>query len=683
MSGKIDDPVDASSAVLIKQADPGRVKMLKSLRKYQSNHREQQKERRRKRAAQPPYPEQASALQDWWESTGRNQYPSVAEFSECVGVWPALMWSYLGGRVRPASDHRAKLYELTGLSCFAPEPHQADWIRTLELQARTHIDGLPAEFGTKKKYWEVTQRILRSLASAGVTTSNEITPANLLQHPPGYKRPQARRAAMSFMAGSLLKLGMWTATQNDDFKKALKQLYPHRIQQTGTAPTQRLQPGAMDALVVALVVRGGLGVQQVRKLHIAQIEPHGIRLGPSRLLRFGESLHQIPKPTLDAYLSEAKPRMFLFYSFRPPDYNKPISRVPITRILRDGKLTSGAGIPVEVAHFQQDFQFIPNPRRLRAHLRNFHDLSGSRTRRMMNKLCAEAKVFVLPEPYILAVVCASRLLKHAAKRQQGGRLFAYTWHGLCGRYDVTILWPVGLFQTLSDGRHKPGIARQLLRFAQERWDDGRRGLTDKRGLKTFQRLWQYWQKQNNPKGRQRNLLTQGVDKDLLGQFEITRVEIRDGSTGATWAGPLLNRTKKHLLLPLIDQLEGGPTNPRCPICGHPDRDAIDADLRSGQYTFAAVARRYGLAYGPNQSQLLWHAGRVTHNDLPGHLGSAAPALAVRCPIDLLDHAAKHNAPALAERLLKLVSADAQTVGLIEVPMFRKMRKGDLTTNFCD
>jgi hypothetical protein len=581
------------------------------------------------------------------------------------------MWSYVGGRVRPSGDRRAKLYELTGLSCFASEPGPPEWVKWLELQARAYIDGLPAKFYTKKKYREFTRRILIGLASAGVASSTEITPATLLQHPPAYKLHQTRRAAMVFMAGLLLELGIWTQAQNEDLKMAVKIFYPHHNRKTARPPKQTSQPSSMDALVVLLVVKAGLGVQQVRELRVTQIEPDGIRLGPSRLLRFGESSHQIPKSTLDSYLSESNPQSFLFYSFRPPDYSRPISRVPIARILREAKLTMGAGIPVETVHLKEDFQFIPSPRRLRAHLRYFHDLSARATWIFMKKYYAQATAFVLPKPYILAVLCASRLLDEAANLYRGGKTYSYTWHSLAG-YDVKVSWPASLFQELRDQKIRPGIARQLLRFGQDRWRDSG-GLTGRRKLQALSRLMDHWRKLKDPMSRRvgrRKLLTDEVNQLLLNRLELTRIEIRDTSDSATWAGPLLRRTEKGPLLPLLDQLEGGPTNPRCPICGHPDRDAIDAEIRAGQSTFAAIARKYGLAYGPENHQLLWHAGRITLNGLPGHLGSAPASPTVRFPINFLAETSKANAPQMAERLLLSLGTEEQTMRLAVRPRLR-------------
>jgi hypothetical protein len=655
--------------LLKKQADPSHEKMLQSLRRYQSSHREQLKARKRERSAQPAYPEQAKALQGWWDSKGRSQYGSVAKFAREGGVWPGLMWSYIGGRVRPDGERRAKLYEITGLNCFAPDV-PPEWVKDFESRARDYIDSLSAAFATKKRYKEFTRRIIADLVLAGITAPIEITAAELLKHSPGYKPDQTKRVALGFFGSLLVVMGAWARSQEDEFKSTLKQLYPHRVRRTVEKLETPTQPSAMNAFVVSLVINGGLGVQQIRNLRVTQIESHGLRVGPNQLLRFGDGWHQIPKSVVDQYWLRAIPQDFLFYSYRPPDYHRPASRASITRAMRNAQV-GRAGSPVETAHFEEDARRLENPRRLRAHLRYFHNLTGRKTWLLMKKFYSHAaKTFVLPEPYILAVMCVSRLLRSAAEPQQGGRVFAYTWHGLLGgRYNVTVSWPLSLFRKLDDGRSKPGIARSLLKLGQGRWNDGRRGLTDKRGLRTFKRLWQ---KQKGPMSRKLypwKSLVAGVDKTLLGQLEATQVEIHDG--GKIWNGHVLNRTKGRILLPLIDELEGGRTNPRCPVCGHPDRDAIDAEIRSGQSTFAVIAKKYGLAYGPAQHQLLWHAGRITHNDLPSHLGSAPPARVVRCWVGSTAKGSAPNAPNLAALLLRLLNADRRTLELIEGPTPRK------------
>lgn len=617
-------------------------------------------------------------MHEWWGSKGRSQYRSIAEFARVVGVRSHQMWDYLGGRFRPDGERRARLYETTELPCFAPDI-QPEWVKELESRATAYIDSLPAAFATKKRHREFTRRILVNLASAGITAPTEITGAVLLKHPPSYKPDQTKRIALGVFAHLLVELGIWTGSQEDEFKTMLRYRYPHNVRQAGQKSKTLNQLGPMGASIASLVVNGGLGAQQVRKLRITKIEPGGIRVGKNQLLRFGGGWHQIPKSVIDAYLQDAKPQDYLFYSYRPRDYHRPVSRKPIMDALK-GAHAGRAGSPVEMAHFDEDARHIENPRRLRAHFRHFHDLSGRRTWLLMKKFYDDPETFVLPEPYILAVVCVSRLLRDAASRQRG-HSFAYTWHGMCGgRYDVTVSWPVSLFQKLRDGRNKPGVARLLLKFGEERWEDGRHGLTDRRAMQTSQRLIEYWRKAKHPMSRKvhaPNLLTEGVDRDTLNQLEVTQVEILS-KDGAKWSGSLLNRTKKGILLPLLDQLEGGPTNSRCPICGHPERDAIDAEIRSmrsGQDTFAEIARKYGLAYGPNEGQLLWHAGRIIHNNLPSHMGSASPAVVVRCTMDLLSQIARANAQILAERLLRLVNADRQTLALVERPQLRKSRSG--------
>lgn len=558
-------------------------------------------------------------MNEWWASTGHLRYRNKSEFGRNVGVGHAAVVSWFNGRRSPQGTHRDRLYKATGLECFNPEAGWPSWALELRAKASLYIESLPLGPLSKKRQPVWFDRILSFLVRARITSPQAITPdtliEKLIESRSFYKHPTQRRSALRFFGRLLVAQGFWSPEQTQDLEEILIRLYPARA---GRKYPRQVQ---VVPLVNQLLFRCGLSHEQIQNLRVNQIEDAGIRLRSGPLIGFGEGWHQVSQPALAAWRAERRPQDYLFYQLRLGDYSRPVSRKWIASV--SGVATEGKVRARRRRHFREDFRHSANLRRLHLHLRYYHGLSLAHCSWLLKKFAKEARKFPVPEPYLLAVLCVSRLLQATPTRAEGGKRCSFTWPALMGRYEVQVDWPTSFAQDLGDNRQtSEKTARRLFRLGLDYW---REQLKIQRAMPVANR-----------------------DRELFGRLTLTHVAVRDLETGVSWTAPLaqFRHRGRYLAMPLFEQLEGGPTNGQCKVCRHLERESIDAELRAAlnvrrhEKGLKAIARKHGLPY----NTLLRHTGRRTRrtayqwkgrirhrvDPVPGHMPLAPPAPIVHC-----------------------------------------------------
>jgi hypothetical protein len=543
------------------------------------------------------------------------------------------------------------------------------WARELVGRLHRFIESYTESPNTRKQLREFGFRIMQRLVvEACVLKPSEISPQKLIDHRPKASAKQLHWV-LGFFGRFLVAEGIWGQRQPQQFEELLTQFCPSDTPQRKTKGTAQVVP-----MVGELIVNCGLSPQEVRVLRVSQIESEGIRLDQKRFIPFGEGLHRISKHAVQSYRAGATPREYVFYQRHPRDYFKPIGLKSLAPRGFTAKLHLGTQ---RIRHFEEEFGRATNLRALHLHYRWFHKLSEDQRRDLFKTLLDRATSFVVPVPYILAMLCASRLLQGVPQTTRQGKTCSYTWPRLFGRYAVEVTWPVRFAQKLVHKQTSEKAARQLFRLTSESWA---------------------------AQAKLRPVMeASDMEGELLRNLVLTRVLVRDLRTGDSWDGVLVRSThrKRYLSLPVLERLQGGAIKSRCPVCCHPEREAIDAEVRQADKTegrvkgYGAIARKYGL---PERSLLL-HAGRLTRRvwyqsrgelrdrtELqPGHIGVAPPAPTVRCPRKFVQHAGKLIGPALVLYPLLLLESTRSNGKQLQVsPAWVKERLGeDIPANLFD
>lgn len=183
---------------------------------------------------------------------------------------------------------------------------------------------------------------------------------------------------------------------------------------------------ALTQILQELTMNCGLHSKEIRSLRVGQIEQDGIRLGADRVIPFGTGPHMITGKVLESWLAEAQPQDLISYQRRPHDYSKPMGSDNLLAAVRqrhpNGDLNS-----VRKSHFDEDFRREKNLRKVRLHLTQFHCLKRARASGILRKLVQQSQYFVVPEPFLLAVLGASRLLPCQSQVLEGGRQCTAKW----------------------------------------------------------------------------------------------------------------------------------------------------------------------------------------------------------------------------------------------------------------
>lgn len=586
----------------------------------------------------------ARQFQDWWESHGKKQFKSKRKFATALGKKnPLGIYAYFAGRAYPRSPGtREALYRVTGLECFNSGTTSArhlhiclrrlstPWAKNLLIKAYEYFDSVSESNRTRNVLYVSAYRILTHAVQDRITSPNEITPEKLIRFPLRYKDKHIERWVLASFTRFLVAQGLWRTEQSQKLNGLLGDVYTSKKQQQQwtPGPTWRNRSTKLVKLVKELALKGGLTDREIRNLRVSQIETNGIRLGPRRLLLFGEGRHSISRQLFDSWLNEAEPKDFLFYQRAPRNYYKPIGRRGLDHAIRDlglnftiEKRTKGTQLPLRQQHFREDFQQAKNLREFRLHMRDFHAFTATGSRKLIKQLLRQMQVFPLPVPYFLAVICATRLLPREPNRRQGGRVWWCTWPSLLGHYDVRVTWPSNFSRFVKTNWQKVAVA--LYGLAWEFW---------------FAR----WQAQENERFRDRFLNNftrlRKNEKRLLAALEKTQVRVRDTITDSTWTGALFENRyrKKFFRLPLQEDLEGRPTHPKCKACLHADRDGIDKKIIN-KTPLKRIERKYGVPY----NTLREHAGKIKRpyrgEVARSHMSLARTAPTLRFPINFIEH----------------------------------------------
>jgi hypothetical protein len=361
-----------------------------------------------------------------------------------------------------------------------------------------------------------------------------------------------------------------------------------------------------------LTINCGLRGKEIRSLRVGQIEEDGIRLGADRVVPFGMGPHMVTRRALDSWLVEAQPQDLMFYQRRPRDYSRPMGSDNLLEAVRrfnpDWDLDS-----VRQAHFREDLRRESNLRKLRLHLQQFHHLKRARAGRLLGALAAQSRCFAVPEPYLLVVLAASRVLSCQPQVLEGGEQSQARWQSLLNRYDVTVRWSAGFARRLAEISFQ--VANFMCQIARHFWQGRLRITKDVQAVR--------------------------ASEEILRGLEHTHVEVCDDTQSTSWRGTLFESRwrKKYFRIPLIEEMEGGIVNGRCPVCRHSKRLEIDNELREilGKESrikgFSRVARKYGV---PVKS-LLVHAGTKRTGEpfrdlrMVCHVGTGVVAKVLLCP----------------------------------------------------
>jgi hypothetical protein len=500
------------------------------------------------------------------------------------------------------------------------------WVRDLLIEMHRFIDRIYPNTHERRRFYGYESEFIKGIERVGVTQLAGIEPRRLFRVEFEKNDERRQRWALGFFGRFLETKGYWSVEEKKRFDDLLKEMYDAQkpsAREKRRPGVYRLSPGLAKTLQ-DLTINCGLHSKEIRSLRVGQIEQDGIRLGADRVIPFGTGPHMITRRVLESWLAEAQPQDLIFYQRRPRDYSKPMGSDNLLDAVRQinphWDLNS-----VRQAHFREDFRREKNLRKVRLHLTQFHCLERARASGILRKLVQQSQYFIVPEPFLLAVLGASRLLPCQPQVLEGGRQCTAKWKSLLGRYDVTITWPTSFARQLQTISLR--VATQLIQMACDFWK-GRCRINRDVPLSTLR------------------------DKSMLSSLALTRVEVRDNVLNAVWGGTLFEPRcrNRYFSIPLIESMEGGIVNGRCPVCRHRDRQMIDKELVESLSRnthirgFSLVARKYGIPY----RSIFVHAGTkktgTPYYDMrmQSHLGTEAISQTVRCPIAFLKKAHSLN-----------------------------------------
>jgi hypothetical protein len=503
-----------------------------------------------------------------------------------------------------------------------------------------------ASSGRMRREWRYRiRRILVHAENAGLTDERQITPAWLASIPPQSTNARINREGRTLFGRIFVKLAIWSSERYVLLGENLAVNDATRAdKQTATRESSPNPPKGLCELVFKLAQRCGLATGEIQALRVSNIHPFGLdvvaatprvrrrngklpkrqhtKLG--RRIPFGDGADEIAKDLIEAHVIAEHPADFLFFSRSPRDKRKPISRQTLEAAVKslEGKCTIRS---LRERHFGEDFSRFSDLRALRFHWRNVHGLSNVHVHQLIcgiperNKgFVAESMSFPVPEPYLVAAICSSGVLPNTVTIRRGAtERSSATWTGLRGRYSVTVDWPTDFVKQLRG-----------------------RGRTSDRALRVlFLAAWDQWYSCRLMKPHHIGAPI-SEDRMLLEGFSKTRVEVLDTERSATWSGSLLEfrNRKKTCYVPLIEIMNGAAWRNQCKVCMHPERAAIDQEIRQALEKEGRIKglKRIATTWGVSYQPLMRHAGKKPsvpgRGEIPrSHLGSEIKAPLVSCP----------------------------------------------------
>jgi hypothetical protein len=483
---------------------------------------------------------------------------------------------------------------------------------------------------TRKNLRCAFRLILTRAEKDRLTEESEITPA-WLAFPRQTKDRRKEPMYRASFARMLVRLDLWSQEDYALFQQNAQRSFGNHIRHLD-APKPKPAPAPpveLCQLVREMAYRCGLSMAQMQELRVAYIEADGLRIPPTpkseklgRLIPFGTGWDELPKTVLDTYVRKENPNDYLFFSRSPRDKSKPLSTMTLNGAVIESRTTIEA---LCILHFDQDFKRARSLQEARFHLRNVHGLDNQYVHSVIARskwhrgYANETDTIPVPEPYLLAAMCASRsVAEDQAKLHipEGGKRCLITWRDLFG-YEITIDWTRSFAKELS-GRGEKGARafRLLCRLAFDFWFVGRRmKLPDI---------------ENSEIRRE--------DKDLLREFAATRVIVRHSQ--GSWEGSLFEygTRKRSFRIPLIEEMNGRAWHNQCQICWHPEREGIEREISA---TAIKNTRRKGYhliasKYGVSDQSLKGHSGRRVPRPGRGetqrsHFSTGFKAPILRCP----------------------------------------------------
>lgn len=624
-------------------------------------------------------------LRDWWSANGHRWKDRRGLAVEC-GIKEQSLYAYFAGRTFPSKQHCAALYKVSGLDCFGPgmvesrvlhvqlRQLRSAWCRNFLIDLHGAIKSHTDSPRTREGLRASTFPILHAAESAGFTSRNGITPLWLI----GVElRIDQRRTAWAkgFVARFLQGKGLWTEEQLNAFNDgsrnaaatnrrlaALSVDYDKRPAKLLKANKEPNPAQQLCDLAWALIYQCGVSVAEMRTIRISHVSDLGLlvpspstprirqRKGrviphphrhPSRVIPFGEGWDQLPRAVLDAYLQMAEPTDFLFYSLHPRDKGRRVSRQTLAAAVHAREPREDNARSLRESHFRQDFLRARDLSELRFHLRNVHGLHNAYAHELVKRLAVTFRFFPMPVPYLLAALCASRLLPGIPVANEGGKRVVFMWENLFG-YDVGVDWPANFAQALV--KH-PKVAQSVFRGLL-------RAAHDLRGRQLQLRPHTVKRSTRRQGGTNRQ---KGFSSNIENWLALTRLTITNRTNGVAWAGTLFEsrNRRRWSTVPLVENMEAGQWRPRCQVCGHASRKEIEHRAAS---LLAAATRIKGLrslaeAYGVSYFSLLRHIRRIGAR---AHSAPANPAAMIQCPRDLVDRVSRLSGTALCLSVFALL-----------------------------
>ena len=525
---------------------------------------------------------------------------------------------------------------------------QQEWTRDLCGRMGAIIaENATSRHTRKSLYWAV-RLILTRAEKDGLAQERDITPAWLAGFPRQTKDLRKEPIYRANFGRMLLRLGLWSQKDYQLFRQNSEASFGrwknrgghlHGPKATHGAKPTPSPPVELCRLVQELAYRCGLSTGEMRELCVTYIQADGLRIPPKpqsekprrlapklgRLIPFGDGWDEIPKTTLNAYVNNEKPTDYLFFSRSPRDKKKPISKMTLNGALVAQKITIQA---LRNQHFDKDFRRARSLQDARFHLRNVHDLENQYVHNLIagshshKGYANEADTIPIPEPYLLAAMCASRSVPEDRTKvtiPEGGERYLMTWHNLLG-YEITVDWKRRFATELNDRGHTHVRALRLLfRLGFDFWFAGRR-----------MKLPDVEDSEIRPE-----------DKDLLREFAATRVMVWDvANSEASWSGCLFeyDTRQRSFRIPLIEEMNRRGWHNQCMVCWHPERENIEREIsevatkESRKKGYHLIASRYGVS----RLSLAGHRGRKSptrgRGDTPrSHFSTGSMAPIVRLP----------------------------------------------------
>lgn len=535
------------------------------------------------------------------------------------------------------------------------------WTADLYNRLWQHI-GENASSGSKASWRYSVKSMLICAEQVQLPGERDLTPAWL----GGFRRQKIslkrERDDRNIFGRLLVKLGVWSENDYELFVQVLENsLSRWQAARQSATPFKYRRPSSnpppeLCGLVSALALQCGLSIGEMQGLRVRDVNvdglviraAYGMRVRPLRLIPFGNTRDQLPHEVLKQYLAAESPIDYLLFSKSPRDHRKPASKQTLNVSVKmlHPKSTPGS---LREQHFRDDFNSANSLCELRFHWRNVHGLSNGHVHKLIcggpgargrgnrspaiKGLVNEASVFPVPAPYFLAAICASWCIPTQSTILQGGKRCSSSFHGLLGRYDITVEWPISLFHELKGKGEKAARALRLLyKLGWEHWFRGRK---IKISHAEREDLWR-------------------EERDLLDRFASTNVRVIDGQQARDWSGPLFESQgrKQGFTVPLIEAMTGGAWRSKCKSCWHPLRTAIDRDTLATLATIShdggvvqrlsAIAEKFG--GGLSYQSLRRHAGLTTPvpgrgNTQRSHIATASPAALAKCRRALVDRLA--------------------------------------------